>query len=173
MGTNRLTSHMPLRALALGAGAIFAMHTTTAIAREKTATAQVLLKVQSTCRVNADRLDFGFSTKGVNTAVASTTIVLNCTPGVNYRVGIDNGDHFNGSTRRMYGGQAQGKVWYADYRIYRDAARSLPWGNVPANSVLGTMPMTGIVTLPVFGTADLKNVRPSEYRDTVTITLEF
>lgn len=173
MGISRLSSNKQLRVLAVTAGAFVLTAPQAAHAREHTATSEVLLKVTSACRVNADRLDFGFATKGMNTAVASTTIVLNCTPGVNYRVGIDNGDHYSGGTRRMYGGQAQGKVWYVDYRIYRDAARSLQWGNGAANSVLGTMPITGTVTLPVFGTADLKNVRPSEYRDMVTITLEF
>ena len=173
MGISRLSNSKQLRVIAVTATAFVMMAVQSANAREHTATSEVLLKVTSACRVNADRLDFGFSTKGVNTALASTTIVLNCTPGVNYRVGIDNGDHYSGGTRRMYGGQAQGKVWYADYRIYRDAARSLQWGNSAANSVLGTMPVTGTVILPVFGTADLKNVRPSEYRDMVTITLEF
>jgi spore coat protein U-like protein len=64
-------------------------------------------------------------------------------------------------------------VWYVPYRIYRDAARLIPWGDTPTTSALGTIPLTGSVSLPVFGVADLKNVRASEYRDIVTVVLEF
>ena len=173
MGATCLSCAVQLRVLVMATGAVAALCASPAGAREKTATTEVLLRVASTCRVQADWLNFGFPPKGATTATASTTVTLRCTPGVAYRVGIDDGLHFDGTSRRMYGGQAQGKVWYATYRIYRDAARALPWGDTPANSVLGTMPLTGTTVLPVFGTADLKNVRASEYRDTVTVTLEF
>jgi spore coat protein U-like protein len=158
--------------LAVMAGAFAVSLPGSAEARENTATMEVYLKVTSACRVQTDRLDFGFPAKGAKTASASTTITLNCTPGVNYRVGIDDGQYFDNGSRRMYGGQSNGVVFYVPYRIYHDAARSLPWDNL-AGSAMGTMPLTGSVTLPVFGTADLKNVRANEYRDTVTVVLEF
>lgn len=173
MGDNRLAFSRKSTALAIAVSASVAVHAVPAEARQKTATTEVYLKVQSTCRVEAQRLDFGFPPKGAKTAAAVTTITLRCTPGINYRVGIDNGDYFDGTTRRMYGGQANGQVWYVPYRIYHDAAHLIPWGDSPIGSALGTMPLTGSVTLPVFGTADLKNVRASEYRDTVTVVLEF
>lgn len=173
MGATCLSCVRQLRVLATAAGAAAALCASPSIAREKTATTEVLLRVQSTCQVQAGWLNFGFPPKGATTAVAATTVTVRCTPGVAYRVGIDEGLHFDGTSRRMYGGQAQGKVWYATYRIYRDAARLLPWGDSPLDSAFGTMPLTGTTVLPVFGTADLKNVRAAEYRDTVTVTLEF
>lgn len=173
MGAERLFCIKRLRVLAVAVGAVATMHATPAAAKEKTATVEVFLNVVSTCRVQTDRLDFGFPVKGAKSAQASTVITLQCTPGVNYRVGIDNGDHFDGTERRMWGGQANGQVWYVPYRIYRDAARVVPWGNTPTNSAVGVMPLTGTVTLPVYGSADLKNVRASEYRDTVTVVLEY
>lgn len=173
MGNNRLACSAHLTVLAIAASVVAAVQASPARARQKTATTDVYLRVTSTCRVETNQLDFGFPPKGAKTAAAATTITLHCTPGANYRVGIDDGQYFDGTTRRMYGGQANGQVWYVDYSLYHDAAGLIPWGNGPLDIALGTMPPTGSVTLPVFGVAELKNVRASEYRDTVTVVLEF
>lgn len=173
MGPIRLSCSLRLRALAVLACVAGVAHGAPALAKQKTATTEVYLRVESTCRVEADRLDFGVPLKGARTAVAATTIGLHCTPGVTYRVSIDNGNHFDGTERRMYGGQANGQVWYVPYRLYHDVTRLLPWESSLLSGLLRIMPPSGSVTLPVFGVADLKNIRASEYRDTVTVTLEF
>jgi spore coat protein U-like protein len=173
MGAERLFRTKRLRVLAVLASVAGVVLPAAAFAKQKTATTEVNLRVESSCRVIANPLDFGVPLKGARTATAATTVTLRCTPGVNYRVSIDNGAHFDGTDRRMYGGQANGQVWYVPYRLYHDITRLLPWESSLLSGLLRTMPPTGSVTLPVFGVADLKNIRASEYRDTVTVTLEF
>lgn len=144
-----------------------------AFAGRKSTTTTVQLEVKSTCKVQANDLDFGWPARNARTVVASTTMQITCTPGTLYRVGIDNGQHFNGSTRRMYAGQSNGRVWYADYQLYRDPLGLLPWTDTFLGSVFGILPASGVRTLNVYGVAQVRNLRPAEYRDTVTVYLEF
>jgi spore coat protein U-like protein len=159
-------------ALALASAALVCAGSAGAAGR-KTATVNVRLKVQSACTLQTNTLYFGVPLNGQKSIDGTTTIVATCTPGLAYRLGIDNGQYFDGTSRRMWGGQANGQVWYAVYRLYRDAARTQLWGNTAADSKTGTIPLTGFQTFTVYGTADLKNVRSAGYADTVTVVIEY
>jgi spore coat protein U-like protein len=136
-------------------------------------TLKVDLVVGSTCNLTTNPLQFGTATSRDKTKTASTTMTFKCTPLTAYTVTIDNGKYFDGTTRRMFGGQAQGQVWYVDYQLYRDAAHLLPWNSSLAGTAVGVVPLSGQQTLTLYGEAQLKNVRAAPYLDTVTVTLDF
>lgn len=65
------------------------------------------------------------------------------------------------------------------YNLYRDAGRSLVWGNtVGSDTVSQTINLannaSGNLTFTIFGRIDaLQDVRPGPYNDTITITVTF
>ena len=167
-GTRRCAFALVASAAIAAAGAAPAYAKSTA-----TNTLPVKLVVGSNCGITTYTLGFGTATNGQKSARASTTMVLNCTPGTVYSVTIDNGRYYDGTTRRMWGGQANGQVWYADYQLYRDSTYVQPWGSTTATASTGTIPATGQKTLVLYGEAQLKNVRAAPYLDVVTVTLDF
>ena len=96
----------------------------------------VSANVLATCTVSATTLDFG-NVGIIDSNVDSTnSIDVNCVNGTPYTVGLDGG--LSGATdptqRKMNLGAAQ-----VTYGIYRDAARTQPWGDViGTNTVSGT-----------------------------------
>lgn len=173
MGAGSISIRRALRMSAASVAVGAAICAMPAFASEKSATVPVLLKVQSSCNLRTNRMDFGFPLKGAKTATATTTITASCTVGTTYRIRIDSGLHFDGSSRRMYGGQANGVVWYIPYTLSRAPAGVLPWGNALSDTVADVIPATGTRTYTVYGTADLRSVRAAEYLDTVTVVLEY
>ena len=160
-----------LGAIVLGAPLAFASAPVHASGRA-TQTTQVVLNVSHSCRLSTNTLNFGVVNTNVNSVSASTTMTLNCTPGTIYSIGIDNGQNWDGATRQMHNDQANGKVFYAKYQLYRDPLHLLPWGTGAA-SYTGILGLSGIETLNVYGGAQVKNVRSSGYIDTVTVVLDF
>ena len=141
--------------------------------RRTTNSVPVSLDIQSTCRLSTNPLMFGNVTSKDKTVRATTTLSFRCTPGTIFTVSIDNGKYWDGAKRRMYGGQAQGQVWYVPYALYRDPLYTLPWGSTLATSAAGVVGLTGNTSLTLYGEADLKNVRAAPYLDTVTVVLDF
>lgn len=163
-----------LRTTAILFGAAVAAAGSTAWGQGRaTNTVPVRLRVESSCSLATNPLMFGTVTSQAKSVRATTTIALTCPPGTMYSIAIDNGKYWDGTTRRMYGGQANGQVWYADYKLYRDTLYSLPWTSGVTGSAMGTVPSTGKQTLTIYGEAALKNVRSSGYLDTVTVTVDF
>lgn len=154
-------------------GTACAVSGTPALAKQASNTLKVDLTVGSTCNLTTNPLQFGTVVTNNGTGSASTTMTFKCTPLTAYTVTIDNGKYFDGTTRRMYGGQAQGKVWYVEYQLYRDATHLLPWNNSIAGTAVGIVPLSGSQTLTLYGQATWKSVRPAPYLDTVTVTLDF
>ena len=143
------------------------------LAQNKTThTMPVLLTVENSCRLITNPLDFGIPDPKAKSATTTTTITITCTPGIIYTVGIDNGQHWNGRTRRMHGGTtANGQVWYAEYQIYKDPLHLLPWGT-GATAALGVLGLPSR-TMTLYGVTQIKNLRPAPYRDTVIVQLDF
>ena len=131
----------------------------------------VRANVQSACRVQAQDLDFGLA--GVlNTNIdTSNRIRVRCTAGLPYTIGLDNGSSGGtGPTSRLMVNGANSVT----YGIYRNNARTLPWGNT-----------IGVNTLAGIGTGGDQNYRaygrvppqttpaPGTYTDTVTVTVTY
>ena len=137
-----------------------------------TQTTLVVVNVSHSCRLSTNMLNFGMAAPNANVVRATTELRVNCTPGASYAVGIDNGEQWDGSTRRMHNDQANGKRFYADYQLYRDPQYLLPWGT-GSNAVLGSLPPSGSQTLTIYGQANIAKVKSGPYRDTVTVILDF
>lgn len=125
------------------------------------------------CAVVASPLVFGTLNQlnGGNND-SQTSVVVTCTPGTVYDVGLDNGAHASGGVRHMTPTLGSSTIPYA---IYSNASRSTAWGNtVGTNTVNGT---AGVLpaTLTVYGRvpAGAAPVAADAYTDAVTVTVTF
>jgi spore coat protein U-like protein len=127
--------------------------------------------VSTTCRIATNNLNFG--TAGVLAANtdATTTLSPACTNGTPYNIGLDGGlsGATNPTQRKMTNGAA-----FVLYGLYRDAARSLPFGNT-----IGTNTLTGTgaglsQSATVYGRiAPQATPSPGTYNDTIVVTLTY
>lgn len=137
---------------------------------------QVTATVLSACAVTGATLPFGnldpVTTSGaVN---ASATLSVHCTNTTAYAVALDAGLNAGGaanfSARRLSNGSST-----LDYQLYRDAARSIVWGD--GSAATSTVQGTGngsAQTLTVYGRIPaLGSAAPGAYTDTVTIVVTF
>lgn len=127
--------------------------------------------VVSSCNVSATNINFG--TVGLLTATtdAQGTLTVQCSATLPYTVGLDGG--LSGATdptqRKMAFGGA-----YVIYGLYRDAARSLPWGSTAGvNTAAGTgsgLPQS----LTVYGRiAPQTTPMPGTFTDTIVVTISY
>ena len=136
-----------------------------------TNTLDARLRVDTSCRVFTEPLQFGNANIFSGVVDATARIRLSCGPFVAYSVAIDNGQHFTGQ-RRMFG-PPPGWFAYVNYQIYRNAARTQVWGATPATMMNGTTPVNGEVTLTAYGRVPNSIVLPRDYTDVVTVTVNF
>ena len=136
-----------------------------------TNTMNARIRVDTACRLFTEPLAFGSVNLFSGVVDAQATIRLRCGPAVAYTVAIDNGQNVNGTQRRM----SRGPGWfqYVNYQIYRDAARSQPWGATGGAVVTGTTPTNGDVDLIAYGRVPNSIVLPAAYTDIVTVTVSF
>lgn len=129
----------------------------------------VTATVTSQCSVSATTLDFG--TVGLllaNTDLTSS-VTLQCANGVAWQVGLDNGQHASGTTRRM-----SGPGGLVTYELYRNGGRTQRWGNtINSDTVVGTG-SGGSQSLTVYGRVPSQTT-PSAgtYNDTITVTVTY
>ena len=134
----------------------------------------VAANVVKSCVVTADPLDFG-SVDGIVSSAnidAQTTIYLTCSRPTAYRVLLIPSNNSTTGTSAMKG-LSSGNADTVPYQLYRNAARSQQWGNQTANSPTGTGTGTA-QSLTVYGRVPgLPNVRPDNYKDTVTVSVTY
>jgi spore coat protein U-like protein len=98
-----------------------------------TTTFNVTATVPTTCSIATNNLNFG--TAGVLTANtdATTTLTPTCINGAPYNIGLDGGlsGAINPIQRKM-----KKAAEFVLYGLYRDAARSLPFGNTIGTNTL-------------------------------------
>ncbi len=129
----------------------------------------VTATVTSQCSVSASTLDFGSVGLLLANTDGTSTLTVQCASGVAYQVGLDNGQHATGTTRRM-----QGPGGLVTYELYRNTTRTQRWG-----STLNTDTVTGSgnganQTLTVYGRVP-NQTTPSAgtYNDTITVTVTY
>lgn len=138
----------------------------------------VTATVAKSCLVTADPLNFGTvdGLPGAADKDQATTISVTCTTPTAYTVALSpsNGATTGAGVMAPTGG-VPGNTDTVAYRLYRDAARSSPWGSVTgSNTVAGTG--TGQAqALTVYGRVlgSSANVRPDSYRDVVTVGVTY
>ncbi len=134
-----------------------------------TTTFQVTATVQATCLISATDLAFGtYSGAQVD---ATSTITVTCTATTPWNIGLNAGLCPGGTvtTRCMQAGAAT-----LNYAMYRDAARSLNWGNTVGTDTLSGTGSGSAQNNTVYGrVAGSQYPAPGGYADTITATVTF
>ena len=124
-------------------------------------------------------VDFGEHALLVNNidadAAAATgggPIQVTCSLALGYAVGIDYGQHASGNQRRM----ALGVLDSIDYGLFKDPARTQPWGPIGSGSeMLGLVALATAFDVPIHGRVPPQGVSgikvPGVYTDTVVMTV--
>jgi len=171
MGEFMSLHHRALRASLTAGVAAFAVHGTSVVAAEGTTSMPVVATVVSACVVAATPLAFGnyTSTTAPDTDSESRLVVV-CTPGATYKVGLGGGQSQDVDNRKMAGAD-EGDV--LGYSLSKDAAHTENWGNTGADMVDGTGTGTDQV-LTVYGRIPAgQAVAVGGYTDVVTVTVSY
>lgn len=152
-----------------------ALSATPAAAQSITSNLVVNATVLKTCLVLPAVLSFGNLANAGDADVDNTTqISVTCTAGTPFAIGLDNGANATGGERFMSQLLADNSVRKLRYQLFRDAARTLPWGtSVGTNTVAGTGALLPVLT-PVYGRVPRgESVNAGIYTDTVTIVVTY
>jgi spore coat protein U-like protein len=150
--------------LILGAGA--------ASAATATGNLPVQVTIVADCKVqSAPVLDFGSHGVLDSARNGATTLGIQCTNSTGYIVRLDAGDG-TGATianRLMTAGGAT-----VSYSLYRDAARTLVWGETDGTNTVAGTGNGAVQTLNVYGQIFVQTTpAPGLYTDTVTVTVSY
>ena len=131
----------------------------------------VQAQVRPNCRVVADDLDFGQHGLLDRAIDASSQVRVTCTAGTSYSMGLGYGLQGGGINDRHMRDLAGHRV---NYQLYRDAARTLPWGLV-ADGLATTSAGTGVSrATTIHGRVPLQQTPPpGAYSDTVVVTITY
>ncbi|MDR5760210.1 MULTISPECIES: spore coat U domain-containing protein [unclassified Caballeronia] len=143
-------------------------------AATKTTTFVVSLTLQNDCNITANPLNFGTSGVIAANIDQTTTLAVTCSNGAAYNVGLDAGS-VAGSTipARLLGGTGT-PVPTVAYQLYRDAARTLIWGQTVATDTVAGTGNGAAQTLTVYGrVAPQTTPAAGTYTSTVTATITF
>lgn len=125
--------------------------------------------VLSTCIVVASPLAFGnYSATQLD---STTTIIVTCTNGTAYKVGLNEGlaSGATVTTRKM-----QFLTNTLNYSLYSDAGRTLNWGNTPGTDTVDATAGLLPDTHTVYGRIPADQyVTAGAYLDTVTVTVTY
>ncbi|MBJ6980467.1 spore coat protein U domain-containing protein [Luteimonas sp. MC1572] len=141
-------------------------------AAETTFYTHVSATFANTCRITtATDLDFGAVTALAGNRDQTSTIQLQCPTGTPWRLGLDDGNHAVGTTRRMAGPNGS----HLRYELYRDPQRTQRWGGkaIATDNSIGAG-TNATQSLTVYGRVPAQPTPvPGSYADTVTITLTY
>jgi spore coat protein U-like protein len=126
--------------------------------------------VASTCRVDASTLNFGTVAILASNVDSTGSASVTCTSNLPYRVLLNNGLTGTGPTNRkmtLAGSQVT-------YGLYRNAARTLPWGNISGTNSLSATGTGLAQSHSIYGRVP-PQITPATgtYSDTVVISVEY
>lgn len=151
--------------LLAGTGALAALLPVAARAETASATLEVLLVVEPSCRVSAAPLSF--TGRAGEMMDAAAPIAVSCNDNTPVAVRLDGGANAQGGERRLAG--AGGAVAYT---IYSDPARSQHWGAGEARmGTAGPVPLALTAYGRIAPGATLGAL--GSYRDTITVAIDF
>lgn len=145
-----------------------------AIAQTRSTTFNVSLTVLDECTITATDMAFGTVSVLAGGATATSTVTVLCTTGTDYAIGLSAGTGAGATVaaRQMTGpGGAT-----LQYTLYRDAARTLLWGNTTSTNTVDSAAATGAPeTYTVYGQVApaQTNVTPGAYGDVITATITY
>ncbi|MBC8128980.1 MAG: spore coat U domain-containing protein [Rhizobiaceae bacterium] len=125
--------------------------------------------VPDNCLISVSDIEFGQHAGVRQNIDRNGNIDVTCTPGTEYVVTLNGGlSNSNDPERRILRSGADEAL----YGLYRDAARTLPWGN----SLDTRLPGTGegsLQSVTVYGRVPAQTLRPGTYSDTVNVTITY
>lgn len=126
-----------------------------------------------TCTVSATTMNFG--SRGVldTNTDAANSISVTCSSGTSYTVGLSGGD--TGATdptlRQM---SDPGDTEFITYGIYRDVARSLPWGETIGTDTVAGTGSGAAQAYTAYGRVPPQDTpSPQTYTDTIVVTVTY
>lgn len=146
----------------------------TAEAATASGTLTVSASVASVCLISNGTLAFGsYDPTSGSVLNGSTTVTLTCTLGTAYNIGLNAGAG-SGATVLLRKLTSGGNT--LSYRLFRDASRTLNWGNTPTTDTLdGTSSASSLTnTITIYGQIPASEAVPTgSYSDTVAITVTY
>lgn len=155
------------------AAAIYALGISGAGAATATGQFNVTLTLQASCQVTStSNVAFGTSSIFTTPLTATGSVAVQCTNTTPYNVGLNAGTGTGATTtnRLMTGGGAT-----IGYQLFRDAARTLNWGNTVGTETLAGTGNGQAQTLTVYGLVPVPTTvpAPGTYTDTVQVTVTY
>jgi spore coat protein U-like protein len=158
---------------AIGLAALVALAAPAAHAATATGSLGLSITIAATCSViSAPAINFGTVSAIAANIDQTSTLVVNCSTSTPYSVGLSVGGGTGATVgvRKMMNGTNA-----VNYTLYRDAARTLLWGDTIGTDVLGGQ--TGNATnqsITIYGRTPAQTVPPpGNYTDTVTVTINY
>lgn len=117
-------------------------------------------------------LTFGHVPSQISTDQDQTSSInFTCTGRTPWQVGLNNGLHADGNTRRMRLGAANN---YVTYELYSDPSRTLRWGETLDTDTVSGTGSGSEQSLTVYGRVPAtQSVPHGDYNDTVTVTVTY
>ncbi|MCI0466359.1 MAG: spore coat U domain-containing protein [Beijerinckiaceae bacterium] len=138
-------------------------------------TADVSFSVTATnapsCSVSATALNFGSAGVLATNRDATNTVNVTCNNGTPYTVALDGGQTgaADPTQRKMALGGNQ-----VTYALYRDSARSLPWGSTSGIDTLSATGTGSVQPHTVYGRVPPQTTpQPGTYTDTIVVTVTY
>ncbi|TCV92313.1 spore coat protein U-like protein [Luteibacter rhizovicinus] len=131
----------------------------------------VTASVPPFCAVGtADDLNFGNIPGFINTNHDNNSLVrLTCTLRSPWQIGLDNGQHATGSTRRMLG-----TTTTVIYELYKEATYATRWGNTLNTDTLSGTGTGAEQAISVYGRVPVQTPVPAgSYSDVIQVTVTY
>ncbi len=159
--------------LSLFIAALGVLFAGTAWAQTATTSFTVQMTINGQCVINsASNIDFG-ANGVINANVDATgTLVVQCTNGTTYNIGLNAGTGTGATVaqRRMTGPGAA----VINYGLFRDSGHATVWGNTIGTDTQAGTGNGAAQSLTVYGrVAPQTTPAPGSYTDTVTVTLTY
>ncbi len=136
----------------------------------------VTATVPKSCKVSATDLNFGTVPNPVTASniVSQSTVTVTCSAGTPYTVALrPSNNATNGVGQMLPSGTLPGNTDKVPYQLYRNAARTSPWGaQTGVNTAAGTGTGAG-QAYTVYGRVPTTNFFADSYRDTVTVSVTY
>lgn len=175
---------MKIKTAALLAGITLFFVSISAHAATESTTFDVTISITPSCNIStlgngASTLAFGSYDSFQTEVAGQTNLVVTCTKGATYDLGLDAGQYASTAgdvnTRRMQGISTapDNQTDYVPYQLYLDSSYADVWGSTIDSD---TKPGTGTgaqETHVIYGRVPSTNYTVGDYRDTVTATVTF
>jgi spore coat protein U-like protein len=153
--------------------ALMALGANPAVSQTQTSQFSVQMTITADCQItSAGSLSFGSAGVIATNRDGTSAIVVQCTNGTAYNVGLNEGTGTGATvaTRKMTGPGAA----TVNYTLYSDSAHSSVWGNTVGTDTKSANGTGAAQSYTVYGRVLPQTTpAPGSYSDTVTVTLTY